>query len=250
MSNLTSLIAEISTTAFSQFIQSTTVADFLDKSIDSWLKEGDLSATGLYNPANARGVTAHWTNILQTNLLMVNRRKGTGKNMDVRGSNFQTIDQLSSILNDVMYLPNIEGIPIFPSKIVTKKQMDVSQRTVITQEGQHKDVRIDNAVPRLRTWEITGYLQSLIPALDAYSIVKTTIKEQSKMMQKYMDTRRPVWFKSHLGEFIQVLVTNYEEQATPENMNTFAITVSLIEFKPLKFKNVAATINTARAIEA
>ena len=73
-----------------------------------------------------------------------------------------TLGKASPFLQDVyektLVLPNIESVPISSSTITTSREVDVGDQPMIVQSTSQKQYWTDNAVPKLKEWNIEGYI--------------------------------------------------------------------------------------------
>lgn len=146
--------------------------------------------------------------------------------------------------------PNIEGIVIFTENESTSRQMDVStsplvvQRTSVLGAITQTSYVTDNAVPRPRTWQLTGHLTTVL-STDHYYVVKPSLLLQRDYLDMCMRTRKPVVFKSYDNNFHKVLISDMRTNWDPKSMNTLVINISLVEYVPIEVGNEIP--NSARA---
>lgn len=155
---------------------------------------------------------------------------------------FGVTKEAADILNKTLSItldPNIEGIPIRATAESGSREVDVTETMVISQSDNGKDWLTDNAVPRPREWTVTGYIMSLSGAIDAFFRIKPTIQAQALLLDTYAKSRRPVWFKTMAGQFVQTLITQFKYDLDPTVQNAIPVTVTLREFIPLR-----ATVET------
>lgn len=156
------------------------------------------------------------------------------------------MQSLSKAINaylDLMKDPNIEGIPIHATKEIEKDAVEIGKQVVIVQDSSDKQVVVDNVVPQLRVWQVQGFLMAIPNPLDNYLIIKPSLIVQKRTLLYYRDSQRPVWFKTHDGEYVLCLIEDltfaYDEKA----LNACQIDVTLVEFQVLKTATVSgATI--------
>lgn len=142
----------------------------------------------------------------------------------------KAIDVIARGISD----PNIEGIPIRATRVVKQRQVDVSEQASIVQSKENKEYNIDNAVPRLRRWQIDGYLAIPQPALDFFFTIKPSLLLQVAFLDACSVARTPVWFKDNNNEFFQVLITSFQSEQTPDATNAIKVSIGLIEYKPFE----------------
>ena len=151
--------------------------------------------------------------------------KNTG---DLIRSNIPTV---SSMLDKALAEPNIAGIPISTAKVETDKNVEISESMVIVQASAQKKYWTDNAVPRLKEWQITGYLTSLSP-LDNGLTIKPSLNWQIYYLNVCADSRRPVLFKTNRNEFVKVQITNLHTIEEATYNNSIAVSITLKEYNP------------------
>lgn len=132
--------------------------------------------------------------------------------------------------------PNIEGVPIRTTKISVQRQVDVSEQASIVQAEKTKEYNVDNAVPRLRRWQIEGYLSLIQPAMDYFYTIKPSLLLQAAFLDACAASRVPVWFKDNNNAFHHVLITSFQAQQVADTTNAIQVTVGLIEYKPFEIK--------------
>ena len=137
---------------------------------------------------------------------------------------------------DELKNPNVEGIPIHADSEVENSDVEVSQKLLIYEVDSNKDYRVDSSVPKPRTWSIKGYLMSnprLVPN-EAQLVIKPSLIAQRQLLQWFVDSRRPVMFKTHDNRFYTCLITHFESQYTVQALNALAVNISLQEFKVMQ----------------
>lgn len=140
--------------------------------------------------------------------------------------------------------PNIEGIPIKASSQVCTRDINVTENMVIAQNDNSKEWVTDNAAPKCRQWQISGYLMSMSATVDGYMLVKPTLQLQIELLDAYARSRRPVWFKSHYATFNRVLIEHFSYSFEPTTQNGVKVDLKLREYKPY----VASRYATVRAL--
>lgn len=132
--------------------------------------------------------------------------------------------------------PNIEGIPIRTAKISVQRQVDVSEQATIVQSKSTKEYNVDNAVPRLRRWQMEGYVALVQPAMDYFFTIKPSLLLQVAFLDACAASRVPVWFKDNNNAFHHVLITSFQAQQVPETTNAVQVSIGLVEYKPYKVR--------------
>lgn len=137
----------------------------------------------------------------------------------------------TALIDQALACPNIAGIPIGTSKVETNKEVEVSESMVIVQSTATKKYWTDNAVPRLKEWQIQGYLTSSSP-LDNGLQIKPSLNWQAYFLETCADSRRPVLFKTNRGEFVKVQITNLHTVEEASYNNSIEVQISLKEYNP------------------
>lgn len=140
-------------------------------------------------------------------------------------------EELNAVLDELKN-PNIEGIPIHADKEVESQDIEVAQNLLIQENVGNKDYTIDNAVPKLKTWQISGYLMAnpYTNPLDGHLMIKPGLVMQRKVLQWYIDSRMPVVFKTHDNRFFRVLITHMDTSYNVQALNALSINLTLTEF--------------------
>lgn len=143
--------------------------------------------------------------------------------------------ELNAVLDELKN-PNIEGIPIHADQELENSSSDVNQKMYIRESADNKDYRIDNTVPKLRTWTVRGYLMSnpYIMPLESKLVIKPSLIAQRELLQWFKDSRKPVWFKTHDNRFFKVLINMIESQYSVQSLNSLSVNLQLTEFKALE----------------
>lgn len=232
----------------------------IDKCINGFLSYDDDKTF------NANSIL-HWSLELTTSAAQYGRTTGgTRGNKDYENGGY-SIDSLvfgaGSVLPDAQWeefinklnaavcVPNLEGIPIFSAKMSTRRDILLSEQNIIlpadnvdagTGVGAVKrGIYVDNAVPRLRTWDIQGYILSIMPILDYRAQVKPSLLLEMDYIDAIAKSGKPVWFKTHTNEFVRAQVQGFSFEFTPEINTGVAVTLSLKEYSPLRITTNAAT---------
>lgn len=140
--------------------------------------------------------------------------------------------------------PNLAGIPISSSRISTGREIEVSESMVIVQSAAEKRYWTDNAVPRLKTWDITGYLTPT-SAFDDGFVIKPSLTWQVFYLDTCAKSRRPILFKTNRGEFVQVQITSLNTTEDASYNNAIEVSISLKEYNPYFINNDTGAIKTA-----
>lgn len=149
--------------------------------------------------------------------------------------------------------PNIDGIVIHAESETGGRDIDTSQRIVLSVENDDKDSTtkkqyiVDNAVPKLRTWEINGYLITSSILLRGLTVKDDLILKLS-ILDSYSKSRLPVLFKSCDMRFQKVLITHYDYEYDPKATNAVHIKVQLQEYKTVDVTSTKTELRI-RAIE-
>lgn len=131
----------------------------------------------------------------------------------------------------VLAEPNIAGVPISASRMETNREVEVSESMVIVQDSAQKKYWTDNAVPRLKEWNIEGYITSA-SALDVGCIIKPSLTWQAYYLDVCAKSRRPVMFKTNRGEFVKVQITSLKTDEDATYNNAIKVYISLKEYNP------------------
>ena len=141
------------------------------------------------------------------------------------------LPQASSLINEALAQPNIAGIPISSSKVETNREIEVSESMVIVQSTKNRTYWTDNAVPRLKEWQVDGYLTVLTP-LDDGCLIKPSLQWQAYYLDVCAKSRRPVLFKTNRGEFVQVQITSFHTIEEASYNNAIQVSMMLKEYNP------------------
>lgn len=137
----------------------------------------------------------------------------------------------TSLISEALAQPNIAGIPISSSKVETNREIEVSESMVIVQSTKNRTYWTDNAVPRLKEWQIDGYLTVLTP-LDDGCLIKPSLQWQAYYLDVCAKSRRPVLFKTNRGEFVQVQITSFHTVEEASYNNAIQVSMMLKEYNP------------------
>lgn len=214
-----------------------TALDLTDNVIDSiqtYLEAGNTTA----------GKLIHWSLMTASSALANDYRDGiTDSDNSFINKTVQAISTInaaasgwnvaSSIL-DYVSLPNLEGIPIYVNSLDVSREVDVSEDVYIVQKDSSTNYVMNSSVPHLRKWNLEGYLQTLFPRTDQITGSHESLELQEKLIDYFSQARRPMWFKTHQNEFVQVMISSYSYSYVPENQNATKISLSLVEYKALE----------------
>ncbi|MBO5921208.1 MAG: hypothetical protein J6Q48_02330 [Bacteroidaceae bacterium] len=177
---------------------------------------------------NTRGTYASNTNPLTQALYLTVTRAS---------SNIRSIaGTLATVIDKALAEPNVAGIPISAAKIETNREIEVSESMVIVQSTKERKYWTDNAVPRLKEWNIDGYLTTTSP-LDSGCLIKPSLQWQAYYLDICAKSRRPVMFKTNRGEFVKVQITNLHTNEEASYNNVIQVTMSLKEYNPYIVNN-------------
>lgn len=165
--------------------------------------------------------------------------------------NSAAVREMNAVLDELKN-PNIEGIPIHADNELETSTNDVAQKLYIRETSASKEYAMDNSVPKPKTWTIRGYLMSnpYGTPLESQLIIKPTLLAQRKLLQWFMDSRRPVWYKTHDNRFYKVLVTMFESQYTVQSLNSLSVNIQLTEFKALELKSEMSNVDIMSEVVA
>lgn len=219
--------------------------------IDTWLQ------TGTTFPGSA----LHWAAIIASPF--VNKKKleypETGGGVQDLGSTVLNVATLgatgvasamSGLMNKMFVAtkdPNLEGIPIISPNITVSREVEVSEYGVIMDAGYMKKNVVDNAVPKPRVWNVNGYLTSKWD-MDVGMVLKPSLVMQTKTLDAFAKSRKPLWFKTDEFEFVQVQITNLTVNRKAEIMNAYEVSLTLKEFTPLEIFSGATFFQKAAFI--
>ena len=141
-------------------------------------------------------------------------------------------------------MPNIEGIPISSSTVISDREVDVGEQMMIVQSTTQKQYWTDNAVPHLKTWVVEGYIMTQL-MLDAYYIAKPSLRMQHEFLDLCATSRRPVLFKDNKGDFRFVQITSLHTEEVADYNNGIKVTIHLKEYKPFQVNTLTNITKTA-----
>lgn len=190
--------------------------------------------TFLSNTTDTVGEVLHMGVITTSGTMVGNVKKGGGVLLDMVISPSDLIGSVGLLdftndVTDMLRDPNINGIPLATPSIKVTREADVSENPFIFGEGLSKMNLVDCVSPHPRVWNLTGYLTS-IPSQDVGFTLKPSLSFQADILDAYMRSRRPVWFKTNTMEFVLVVISHLEIEDTAEATNTRKVTVTLNEW--------------------
>lgn len=224
------LITTIGATAYSNLINK----QLLDKMVDLWLSYTDAGFD-----ANA---ILHWSVELTQSAMQYGRTTGGISIDSLVYPSFATMESsnATTIINKILAavsIPNIEGIPIFSHKISSGRDVELSEQSIIMtgdkDSGKTRMKFVDNAVPRLRVWNVQGHILSIAPILDYASVVKPSLIHEIDYLDAMAKSGKPVWFKTHTNEFVRCQIQQFQFEWTAEKSTGVAIQMTLKEYAPL-----------------
>lgn len=224
------LVTTIGATAYANVLSK----KMIDEQVDAWLSYSDAGFD-----ANA---ILHWSVELSSSMAQYGRTTG-GKSIDsLVFTSLATMEssEAMAVINKLMaavIIPNIEGIPIFSHKISTGRDVELSEQSLImTGEvgtGKTRMRFVDNAVPRLRIWNVQGHILSIAPVLDYASIVKPSLMMEIDYLDAMAKSGKPVWFKTHTNEFVRCQIQQFNFEWTADKSTGVSISMTLKEYAPL-----------------
>lgn len=182
----------------------------------------------------AWGVPIHFAAILATGFLIGPKKKAHKSLVDLIQISVSDLipNKALNVINDLwddFRDPNLEGIVISSPSISVSRDADVSENPVLFAEGYTKANLIDNCTPHPREWNIDGYLTG-ISQLDGGLTIKPSLMIQQSMLDAFMRSRRPLWFKTADMEFVRVLISHMQIEETAEASNVRKISLTLKEW--------------------
>lgn len=147
-------------------------------------------------------------------------------------------------IDKVLKQPNIEGIPISSPNIVESRTADVSEQALIVQDTGQKIYRTDNCVPRLKEWQVEGYITPML-SLDNKFLVKPSLDMQAEFLDLCLRSRRPVLFKTTRNKFVMVQIINLQFTEEASYNNAIKVSVTLKEYNPFEVAFVDQEVDVA-----
>jgi hypothetical protein len=209
-------------------IQETAIVEVLDTILKSKKAETAFDSVMLTNNSASmyKNLTGKYASSLNKNVAVLYQAI-----VDTNQALRTTVGKVATALESALAEPNIAGIPISTARIETNREIEVSESMVIVQSTKDRKYWTDNAVPRLKEWNIDGYLTSLSP-LDSGQLIKPSLQWQAYYLDVCSKSRRPLMFKTNRGEFVKVQITNLHTTEEPEYNNVIHITMTLKEYNP------------------
>lgn len=227
---IANLVTTIGATAYANTLSKKKI----DEMVDSWLSYSDSGFDA--------NTILHWSVELSSSLAQYGRTTG-GRSIDsLVFTSLATLEsaEAMSVINKMMaavIIPNIEGIPIFSHRISTGRDVELSEQSLIMtgdkDSGKTRMRFVDNAVPRLRLWNVQGHILSIAPVLDYAAIVKPSLMMEIDYLDAVAKSGKPVWFKTHTNEFVRVQIQQFQFEWTAEKSTGVAISMTLKEYAPL-----------------
>ena len=158
------------------------------------------------------------------------------------------ISQLTSasalrFLKNLLTLPYIAFVPIYPESFDTTRTAEVSTQLVISQSIGGKEFVTDNIAPGPRMWKIKGYIKG-IDYIELSNWFMPSLMAQKLIIDNAHTSRKPVAFRTTDGEVLSVLIKECSFIEEPDNMNTVHIEATLQE---LNYMTVNTSIPAAAA---
>lgn len=141
--------------------------------------------------------------------------------------------QLTQML-DALNQPSLCYVPIQSETMSMRRNVDIGTTMLIGQVDQKKDYITDNSAPHPRTWNVSGYITSLVPLLENYLVIKPSLQVQMSILDAAADSRQPVKFKTDTGEVVDVLVQDLQITSINKGNNVRQVTFTVQEVKMLE----------------
>lgn len=159
--------------------------------------------------------------------------------------------EVANSLFDELKDPNVGGIPIHSDNEVEAQDVEVNQNLVIVEEAGKKDYVVDNAVPKLKTWQVRGYLMSnprYAPVSGAL-VIKPDLLLQRKILDMYLNSRKPVIFKTHDNRFYKVQITHMDTAYSVQGTNGLGINITLQEYKIMEVQDATLGVTAFEKVK-
>ena len=162
------------------------------------------------------------------------------------------IAQAFNAIADMLKDPNIDGIPIHATQEREVTDVTVSKNVVIETDASFRKEVVDNAVPQLRTWSITGHLMAnpRLSIADRMLVIKPSMLLQKQILQYYADSRRPVLYKTHDNIFHKVLISHFESGYNTNYLNAIDVNITLVEFATLEVSSEQSDVQLMDKVAA
>lgn len=141
--------------------------------------------------------------------------------------------QLTQML-DALNQPSLCYVPVQSETMSMRRTVDIGTTMLIGQVDQKKDYITDNSAPRPRTWNVSGYITTLVPLLENYLVIKPSLQVQMAILDAAADSRQPVKFKTDTGEIVDVLVQDLQITSINKGNNVKQVTFTVQEVKMLE----------------
>lgn len=141
--------------------------------------------------------------------------------------------QLTQML-EALNQPSLCYVPIQSETMSMRRNVDIGTTMLIGQVDQKKDYITDNSAPHPRTWNVSGYITSLVPLLENYLVIKPSLQVQMSILDAAADSRQPVKFKTDTGEVVDVLVQDLQITSINKGNNVRQVTFTVQEVKMLE----------------
>ena len=130
--------------------------------------------------------------------------------------------------------PSLCYVPIQSESMSMRRTVDIGTTMLIGQVDQKKEYITDNSAPRPRTWNVSGYITSLVPLVENYLVIKPSLQVQMSILDAASDSRQPVKFKTDMGEVVDVLVQDLQITSINKGNNAKQVTFTVQEVKMLE----------------
>lgn len=130
--------------------------------------------------------------------------------------------------------PSLCYVPIQSESMSMRRTVDIGTTMLIGQVDQKKEYITDNSAPRPRTWNVSGYITSLVPLVENYLVIKPSLQVQMSILDAASDSRQPVKFKTDMGEVVDVLVQDLQITSINKGNNVKQVTFTVQEVKMLE----------------
>lgn len=214
--------------------------DFIDKTVSTWLSLSDT--TKGYLAQISTMLTLEATEIALTS--MGSLTQNTSLSIPANRITQKAAEILNTAYKYVLQ-PNVGGVTIFAESEKQQRQADVSERMVLSVFNDDTDntnntnntkmskaYTIDNNVPHLRIWTISGHIVSS-DVLSQKLIIKPDIMTKVMLLDSIMTSRLPVLYKTHDCRFYKVIISDYSYEYEPRSNNAVHVDITLKEFKTM-----------------
>jgi len=132
-------------------------------------------------------------------------------------------------LKELLTLPMLAGVPIWPDKFTTERSAEISTQLVISQSVGGKEFVTDNVAPMPRVWNFSGYIKG-IPFIELTNWFMPSLLAQKTVIDMAYKSRVAIPFRTTDGEVVAVLIKRLRFVEEPDNMNTVRIEADVQEF--------------------